>query len=103
MASLDAVAFAAVFTIAICSSFGAIQTCLPVSLFILQAPLAYPHSPETHQLSIIHDSSSNILKCGGIQAGPPELGAPLTANANVGTGCLGGVDGIFTWRYRLVL
>jgi hypothetical protein len=27
----------------------------------------------------------------------------LTANANLGTGCLGGVDGVFAWRYRLVL
>jgi hypothetical protein len=27
----------------------------------------------------------------------------LTANADLGTGCLGGVDGVFVWRYRLVL
>ena len=27
----------------------------------------------------------------------------LTANADLGTGCLGGVDGLFAWRYRLVL
>jgi len=27
----------------------------------------------------------------------------LTANADIGTGCLGGVDGVFAWRYRLVL
>jgi len=27
----------------------------------------------------------------------------LTANANVGTGCVGGVEGVFAWRYRLVL
>jgi hypothetical protein len=27
----------------------------------------------------------------------------LTANADIGTGCLGGLDGVFVWRYRLVL
>ena len=27
----------------------------------------------------------------------------LTANADVGTGCLGGLDGVYVWRYRLVL
>jgi len=26
----------------------------------------------------------------------------MTANADIGTGCLGGVDGVYAWRYRLV-
>jgi hypothetical protein len=26
----------------------------------------------------------------------------LTANADIGTGCVGGIDGVFAWRYRLV-
>ena len=26
----------------------------------------------------------------------------LTANADIGIGCLGGVDGVFAWHYRLV-
>ena len=26
----------------------------------------------------------------------------MTANADIGTGCLGGIDGVFAWRYRLV-
>jgi hypothetical protein len=27
----------------------------------------------------------------------------FTANADIGTGCVGGIDGVFAWRYRLVL
>ena len=35
-----------------------------------------------------------------IQAGQNII---VTANADVGTGCVGGIDGVFAWRYRLVL
>ncbi|MCZ6860233.1 MAG: hypothetical protein O7I42_08130, partial [Alphaproteobacteria bacterium] len=34
-----------------------------------------------------------------IQAGQNII---FTANADVGTGCVGGIDGVFAWRYRLV-